>query len=404
MSSGLRRGWVVLALAAVLAGCGKTNMQRPEVHGEPSPATPPQHTILPGSSESSGIATGNTIRVGGEGPIQDAAAVATAIYPGLTPATRPQAVVIVGSTEWPAALAASALAGAPLRAPILYGSSSGLPAATSAALAALKPTGAQALGGAQVILVGPVAKPSGYSTMTVQATDPYALAGKLATIVQRLDGNHVGAAIVAGTGQPDALAMPAAGLAAESGAPILLVEPNAVPASTTAALEALGNPPIYAIGPAASISEADIATLESSGRTTRVGGGDLVQNAIKVAAFTNGTFGWGIQEPGHGLAFARASSPFDAPAAAPLSANADYAPLLLLPSGEAVPLPLKRYLKDIQPGYTSAPESQPVRGVYNRGWVIGDTTAVSLGVQVELDALLRSVPRQSAYPSPSVAP
>lgn len=394
----------MLALAAMLAGCGKGDMRGSKGHREAPPQATPRHTTLLGGAGSGGIVTGNTVRVGGEGPIQDAAAVARTLYPGLAPATRPQAVVIVGSGEWPAALAASALAGAPLRAPILYGGAGGVPAATSAALAAMKPTGAQALGGAQVILVGRVARPSGYRTMTVQAADPYSLAAQLASIVQRLDRNHVGAVIVASTGRPYALAMPAAGLAAESGAPILLVQPGAVPASTTAALEALGNPPIYALGPEASIGQADIAALERSGRTTRVGGGDLVQNAIRVAAFTDGSFGWGVQEPGHGLAFARASRPFDAPAAAPLAANADYAPLLLLPTGEAVPLPLRRYLKDIQPGYTAAPETRPVRGVYNRGWLIGDATAISLGVQAELDALLRSVPRQSAYPSPSIAP
>lgn len=394
----------MLVLAASLAGCGKGNMHRAGGSGAQPPVPSRQHTTMLGSSGAGGIVTANTVRVGGEGPTQNAAAVARVLYPGLTPATRPEAVVLVSSDEWPAALAASALAGAPLKAPILYGGASSVPAATGAALATMRPTGANALGGAQVIAVGRVAKPSGYRTMSVLAANPYALAAKLASIVQRLHGGRVGNVIVAGTGRPYAFAMPAAGLAAESGAPILLVEPNAVPPSTRAALQALGNPSIYALGPAASISEADIGTLEGSDRTTRVGGGDLVQNAIKVAAFTDGAFGWGVQEPGHGLAFARASSPFDAPAAAPLSANADYAPLLLLSSGDALPLPVRRYLRDIQPGYADTPESLPVRGVYNRGWLIGDATAISLTVQSELDGLLRSVPRDSAYPSPSIAP
>ena len=57
----------------------------------------------------------------------DAAAVARAVYPGLTPATRPQAVVLVDERDWPAALAASALAGAPLGAPLLYAEGDALP-------------------------------------------------------------------------------------------------------------------------------------------------------------------------------------------------------------------------------------------------------------------------------------
>ncbi len=58
-------------------------------------------------------------------------------------------------------------------------------------------------------------------------------------------------------------------------------------------------------------------------------GGDAVDNAIAVARFADGAFGWGIHEPGHGLVFANLSRPLDAPAAALLSANGDYGPLLL---------------------------------------------------------------------------
>ena len=51
--------------------------------------------------------TKNTTRMGGSDPASDAAAVARAVYPGLTAATRPQAVVLVDERNWPAALAAS---------------------------------------------------------------------------------------------------------------------------------------------------------------------------------------------------------------------------------------------------------------------------------------------------------
>ena len=43
-------------------------------------------------------------------------------------ATRPQVVVLVNEHDWPAALAASSLAGAPLGAPILYSEGDTLPA------------------------------------------------------------------------------------------------------------------------------------------------------------------------------------------------------------------------------------------------------------------------------------
>ena len=70
----------------------------------------------------------NTTRLAGANPVADAAAVALATNPGLTPTTRPQAVVLVDDRDWTAALAASALASSPLRAPILYSEGSTVPA------------------------------------------------------------------------------------------------------------------------------------------------------------------------------------------------------------------------------------------------------------------------------------
>ena len=70
-------------------------------------------------------------------------------------------------------------------------------------------------------------------------------------------------------------------------------------------------------------------------------GADPVDNAIAVARFSDGPFGWGVEQPGHGLVFASASRPLDAPAAAPLSASGDYAPLLLLERPDQVPSVLR---------------------------------------------------------------
>ena len=58
--------------------------------------------------------------------------------------------------------------------------------------------------------------------------------------------------------------------------------------------------------------------------------------------------------------------------------------LLLLTAGNALPAPLQDYLLDIQPGY----DQDPVRGVYNHGWIIGDEAAVSVDVQARIDQLL----------------
>ncbi|MGA8354590.1 MAG: cell wall-binding repeat-containing protein [Solirubrobacteraceae bacterium] len=395
---------LLAALALLIAGCGKSavsgsgSQQSPTGTGQSA-----ETSTLLGTSGAGGIVTANTTRLGGATAVLDAAAVARAVYPGLTPATRPRAVVIVEAGDWPAALAASALAAAPLNAPILYAEGGQLPAVSAAALEAMHPLGSPALGGAQVIAVGTSA-PAGYRALILHGSTSYVLGGRIAALVQRLHAGHTAAAIIASASAPAALSMPAAGLAAESGAPILLVDSAGVPRATAAALARLGHPANYAIGPESAIGEATISFLQRTGEATRIGAAGPIENAIKVAAFTNGHFGWGVDEPGHGLVFARTARPLDAPATALLAATGDYAPLLLLSSQQGIPRALARYLEDIEPSYGHTPESQPVRGVYNRGWLIGDQQAISLQTQSQLDALLRGVTRSTPTPQPSLVP
>lgn len=394
-----------IALTCFLVGCGKSATGSSSgQEGASGTNARQQPTTLLSDSGAGGLSTANTTRLGGSDPIQDAAAVARAVYPGFTASGRPQAVVLVDARDWPAALAASALAGSPLRAPILYSEGSHLPAESQTALQAMHPLGAPALSGAQVIAVG-TAAPAGYRTLTVDGADSYASAAKIASLISRLNGGRSSAAILASATAPAALSMPAAGLAAESGAPILLLGAHGVPAATSAALARLRHPSSYVIGPQSAVSESTMIELQHDGEATRIASAGAVGNAIKVAAFTNGHFGWGVDEPGHGLVFAPASQPLDAPAAAPLSASGDYAPLLLLNGGnEAISSELERYLRDIQPGYGNSPESLPVRGVYNRGWLIGDQQAISVRTQSQLDSLLRSVPRSASPSQPSLVP
>lgn len=53
-----------------------------------------------------------------------------------------------------------------------------------------------------------------------------------------------------------------------------------------------------------------------------------------------------------------------------------------------LPAPIRDFLLDVQPGYTD----DPVRGVYNRAWIVGDENAISLPVQSQIDQLLEIVP------------
>ena len=126
--------------------------------------------------------------------------------------------------------------------------------------------------------------------------------------------------------------------------------------------------------------------LGKLGKVKRIAGTDPVTNAITFARYQDGAFGWYVVDPGHGLVFANARRPQDAAAAAPLSASGTYGPLLLLTDAGVLPEPLQNYLLDIQPGYDQ--QTDPVRAVYNHGWVIGDESALAAAVQARIDTLL----------------
>jgi hypothetical protein len=386
----MRRRAILLAVLALLggavAGCGGRG-------GELTGSTQP---TVGAAGDDEGAASGlgfptfatkNTTRVGGADAVASAAGVARAVYPGPSVQTRPRVVALVDARDWRNGVAAAVLASPPLRAPILLTNGPELPAATRDALAALAPTGAREAGGAQVIRVGDTPSPAGRRAANVAGRDPFALAHALDAYHATTRGRTSNRVIIASADDPG-YAMPAAAWAAKSGDPVLFVRRDAIPAETRAALTAHRKPRIYVLGPKETISDRVVAALGRLGTVKRVGSGDAVRSSIDFARFVDGDFGWGVIDPGHGLVFARADRPLDAAAAALLSASGTYGPLVLLSSGARLDAPLAEYLMDIQPGYSK----DPVRGVYNHGWIVGDDKAISVGVQSQIDALLEISP------------
>jgi hypothetical protein len=334
-----------------------------------------------------GFATKNTTRVGGGDAVADAAGVAEAVYPARGRETRPAVVVLADARDWRAAISAAQLASRPLRAPVLLSRGGELPAATRAALDRLAPSGARRAGGAQVIRIGGAARPEGLQTTGLTGAD----FAELAVAIDRVQSSAARGAsdsvVVAPSDRPE-LAMPAAAWAAKSGDPVLWASRDAIPAATREAITGRDRPDIHVLGPPDAISDAVLEQLDRLGTAHRVGARDPVANAIAFARYSRGSFGWNVVDPGHGLVFASTRRPLDAAAAAPLSAHGSYGPLLLLTDAGALPETLQGYLLDIQPGY----ESDPVRGVYNHGWLMGDETAISVAVQSRIDTLLEIQP------------
>jgi hypothetical protein len=331
------------------------------------------------------LATKNTTRVAGKDPVQDAAAVATAVYPAVD-GRQPQAVTLVDQDDWAGGIAAAALMAPPLRAPILLTDGDDVPGATSNALELLRPTGAALARRAQAFKIGDAAAPGKLRTFPIQAKDDFRLAAAIDEFRTRTTGEPSQNVVVAPADDPR-FAMPAAAWAAKSGDAVLFSRRNTLPSATRKAIAQHERPGIYVLGPQELISQAVVKQLRRLGSVTRVSGKNPITNALVFARYTDGEFGWGIQDPGHGLVIANWHRPLDAAAAAALSGSGKYGPLLLTDSAEIMPRFLRGYLLDIQPGY----QSDPVRGVYNHAWLIGDESAISVAVQTEIDELAEIV-------------
>jgi hypothetical protein len=336
------------------------------------------------------FATKNTTRVAGADPIADAAGVARAVYPARTDESSPRAMVIVDQGDWRAAISAAQLMSRPLQAPILFSDGGDMPAASAEALQELAPSGAKEIDDAQVIRIGNAAKPDNRRIEEVPGASSASLAQGIDKLQAKAAGSPSQAVLIAPADSPE-FAMPAAGWAARSGDPVLWTLKDSLPSETRAAIKAHPKARIYVLGPPDAISDKVFRELSKLGRTKRIAGADPVSNAIAFARYTDGRFGWGVVDPGHGLVFANASRTLDAAAGSALSGSGQYGPLLLLTEADSMPQELQDFLLDIQPGY----DKDPVRGVYNHGWLMGDETAISGDVQSRIDALLEIQPVNS---------
>jgi hypothetical protein len=381
----VRAGVVIVAAVLALAGCGG---------GGGSGAQHRRGPVLGqrGNDQTSGpplgypvIATKNTTRVAGGDPIADAAAVARAVFPE----AKPKAIAFVDAANWRAGISAAELAGPPLHAPILLVEGTKLPDATQAALAALQPTGAKQAGGAQILQVATQAAAASYKADALGGATPAAVADAVDRLEVSAAGKPSATVVVASPTKPQ-YAMPAAGWAAKAGAPVLWTNGSRLPLQTVAAIRRHGHPRIFVLGPPSAVPDAVVTKLRKLGAVTRVvgTGADPVTTAI---AFARLPTGWNVRDPGHGLVFASTKRPLDAAAAAPLSASGSYGPLLLVTSANGLPPALQSYLLDIEPGY----DTDPVRGVYNHGWLLGDESAIAGAVQARIDTLLEIQPVQT---------
>jgi len=379
---------VVFVVAAILGGGASDD--EPTRGTAPGPISgiaeaPAEQDSAPTAEELGypAFATSNTTRVGGSDPASNAAGIALAAYPSTDEAQRPAAVTLIEPGDWRSAIAAAVLMAEPLGAPLLVAEASGIPEPTSQALGALDPQGSPDSRGVEAFAVGAASIPAGLEATRVKAVGGAATAAAIAGLRDRLFGAPPRHIVVVPATEP-AFAMPAAAWAARSGDPVLFAGPGKLPAKTAATLRRHPKTPVYVLGPSSAISSDVVREIAAIGnRVRRVSGEDPVANAIALARYADGDFGWNVNDPGHGFVVVRADSPLDAAAAAPLSASGTWGPLLLTEGADTLPVGLRGYLLDVKPGYTI----NPTRAFYNHVWVIGDEDAIDVSQQAEIDEL-----------------
>jgi hypothetical protein len=350
-------GLVIVAivfLAAAIVGGGDSG------GSEPSNVPPIRAEENATTAPPLAAATNNTTRIGGADPATTGAAVALAVYPSRTPSQRPHTVTLVDET-WQAAIAAAVLMAPPVSAPMLIFGPDGAPPPTEQALSALGPK--RELRPAAAIAARQAAKLEALRESLFDAPPKHFL------VVSEED---------------PAYAAPAAAWAARSGDPVLYSTAAKLPATTAAVLKTHPKLPVYVLGPKAVISTKVVREIKAiSRRVKRVAGNTPAENAVALARYADGEFGWNVNDPGHGFVVAPADAPLNAALSAPLSASGTWGPLLLTEGADKLPDAVREYLLDVKPGFTT----DPTRAFYNHIWIVGDEGEISVDQQAEIDEL-----------------
>jgi putative cell wall-binding protein len=221
-------------------------------------------------------------------------------------------VVLASGTEFADALAASPVA-AKRKAPLLLTQRDAVPDATVAELRRLKPQkvliagGPAAVSAAVEFVVG-----LGWPVTRIAGGDRFETAARLA------EGNFAAGVpvlfVASGRTGPDALAAGAA--AGRLGGPVLLVEPNRLPAAVASAIERLRPTRIVAVGGTTSLSTQVVSALGSRG-VERVSGADRYATAAALIDAVPGPSTVGLLASGVAFPDALAAGP----SAAAMGAN-----------------------------------------------------------------------------------
>jgi len=382
--------WIPFALILLFSLMGRTSSAQTQF-------TPP----LPENT----LATGFTTRFAGNNVYETAVTLAQATFPASREGNQPGAIILARVDRKEEVMAAVSLIHHPIDAPLLYVDADRLPPETRAALERFDPEGITFDLNIEVLAVGEISdaviqevRDMGLSVRPIRGEngDPASLAAAVDDYRATLHADHANVVIVASLDNLD-YAIPPLSFAAHMPTGFAYVTRDSIPEATRGLLSRrLPTTYMYLMGPESAISEAVARELSQYGHVQRLAAPDPYSMSAFFAGFRDagqdigywiGTdprdWGWGIAEPGHNFTFVNPDDWAEGLAATVLSHRGRHGPILFV-QADAVPEPVQRYLANTVRPRPSAARDQ----LFNQGSIIGNTAAISLSVQGELDALL----------------
>ena len=272
-------------------------------------------------------------------------------FPSRSADTRPAAVVLADRRDWRVAASAAQLSAAPVRAPVLLTDGASSPRRRARRSTGWRRRAPRPLDGAQAIKVGAAGAPGGLKTTDVRGRRLRGAGRGDRPAATQGRGRASKAVVVASADSPE-YSMPAAAGRRSPATRCCGSTQNAIPPATRS-----GDPAaqparhLRARAGAGGVRHGARAARRPRHGTRGSSGKDPVANAIAFARFSDGSFGWNVVDPGHGLVFASAEAAAGRRRrGSMLSTSGTYGPLLLVPDAD-----------DAAAGATGLPARHPAR-------------------------------------------
>lgn len=238
-------------------------------------------------------------------------------------------------------------------------------------------------------------------------SNPVRLAELLDRWQAALKSDHPDEVIVSSYDHPEGLkyGIGAMGWNAHMGRGFAWVYRDSVPNETREILKRrLGGSYIYLTGNSDIISDKVAMELGRYGLVRRISGNDAYSANTTNAGYKDygrnfgwwiewepRFFGWGIAQAGHNFIIGNADDMLGLIPAVVLGHMGKHGPVLIIDK-DSIPLSVNIYLTMVKPFPTSSQES-----IFNFGWIIGDSSKISVKTQKELDHLLSPFKEDSTF-------